>query len=248
MAAPITTSPKEDGRYSRSSYWDKVYRSEASEHKPSDDEEWIFNYVSLKNFLPLEDSSFVVDVGCGVSSLLSEIRCGGYKGRLLGLDFSEVGIKSAIDRYVDSNIEYVCADACELLSYTKSDTVDLIIDKTAIDSQLCAGASGRSNIMRYMLAVGRSLKEEGVFVWATFEGPEPYGWDIVNGTLIPGLTSSNDFHGLDWSLDIHVWQDQMFYPENPHLKPTLYIFKKVHKSPRFLGDDVSALDATTHYH
>jgi SAM-dependent methyltransferase len=232
---------EQPGMFSKVSYWDTRYSKGAND---GEEAEWIFNFDSIKRFLCLETARFIIDVGCGVSPLLNEIRLSGYAGKALGIDFSTVAIYLARAKF--ETIEYVCADAASILSIAGAENVDIVIDKTSIDSQLCAGPVGRANVTRYCEAVGRALREEGVFIWATFQGLEPYGMEIVNGTILPGLTASSSFHGFNWAADIHIWEDAVF--SNPDLKPTVYIFRKVHRSPRFLGDDVNSLETVMHYH
>jgi SAM-dependent methyltransferase len=239
---PIKFFPM-DGRYATIEYWDGFYAS--SEGKESSNDEWIFNFESMKPFLELVDANHIVDVGCGVSPLLDDIRKSGFVGRLSGIDFSSSAIDNCRKIYAEANIQYYEASADRLLDIVGSERVDVIIDKTAIDSMLCSGPEGRATALRYLEQVGQCLREDGVFVWATFEGLSAFGFDILNGTIIPGLTASNNFHGLGWSAEIHMWDG---HSKNSKLEPSLYIFKKTHRSPKFLGDDVSSVETTLFRH
>jgi SAM-dependent methyltransferase len=230
-----------EGMFSRSSYWDDRY---AKKDSTIDQTEWIFNFESMKQFFSIEECRFIVDIGCGISPLLHEIRASGYTGRAMGIDFSNVAVDMARVKF--PGVEYVCADAETICKLCGEDKVDIVIDKTSIDSILCGGRDGRAKVIRYCEQVGKVLREDGIFIWATFQGLEPYGMEILNGTILPGLSASNSYHGLNWSADIHIWEDAVF--ENANLKPTLYIFRKTHISPRFLGHDVSSVETTMHYH
>ena len=232
---------QEAGYYSRESYWDDRY---ANKNLCGSTEEWIFTFAVLKQLLPIQDCKKIVDVGCGISSLLSDIRTDGFPGQLFGVDFSKPGIEQAKVLHGSQDISYIHGDAQDLTKHVGTD-VDLIIDKTAIDSILCAGAVGRSTVMQYCHDVGKALREDGSFVWCSFQSLSPYGQEILDGIIVPGLTSSNDYHGLGWTLDIHSWES---HAENKDLNPTVYVFKKVHRTPRFLGDDVSAIDTSMHYY
>jgi len=229
------------GSFSMAAYWNSRYSTDAT---CLDQTEWIFNFDTLKSFISLSQCKLLVDVGCGISPLLHGISSAGYKGRCLGIDFSSVAVELAAAKF--RGVEYVCADAESICKITGEDMVDIIIDKTTIDSMLCGGPKGRAKVIGYCEQAGKALRDEGVFIWATFQGLEPYGMDIVNGTIIPGLSASTSSHGLQWSADVHIWDDVFF--ENPDLKPTLYIFTKQHISPRFLGHDVAAVEMTMHYH
>ena len=235
------TGSADEGYYSRETYWNDRYESDT----PGNTDEWIFSFAALKDLLPLREARYVVDVGCGVSSLLADIRASGFTGSLTGLDFSLQGIEKARTLFPTQDITYIHGDAKELTKLVGVDCADIIIDKTAIDSILCAGAAGRATIMQYCQEVGKVLREDGAFIWCSFQSLSPYGQEILDGIIVPGLTATNSYHGLGWTLDIHSWESQV---ENKSLNPTVYVFRKVHRSPRFLGDDVSAIETSIHYY
>lgn len=166
--------------------WDNFYKLEKEnfEQNPQDTGEcWFddsdleqkmveFLYDNIGELPTISENSSIVDLGTGNGHLLFQLREEGFKGELIGLDYSEASIefsqKIAESEQVE-NIEFI---RCDLLDRNdnflqKKLTYDIVLDKGTFDAILLSDTvdeEGKLGIERYPGNVKNLLKPNGILL------------------------------------------------------------------------------------
>ena len=244
-----------DRLYGEKSYWDERYSSGFNESNETD--EWLLSFGDiepiLQNLLMFGHHSRVLDVGCGNSKLLRDMRMSGHTGKLVGIDIS--GINAAKEACDGHDIIIMEADGrtCYKHSIFEENSFDVILDKSTIDAMLCDTKNGMRNIREYANQVSYMCNPGGCFFVISHNHPgtadcdnedeldekeaEAEAEEVMGEWLreiVKGLTSN----GNSWNLDIHSSdpgcdddeskdQDQEAVPF-----PNIYVFTKARRSTR----------------
>ena len=115
-------------------------------------------------FLPSDENSKILDVGCGHGSMLLLLRDLGYSNAQ-GIDISKDQLNIARSIGLN-NIE--CADANEFLM-NKQETFDVIIGIDIIEHFT------KAELMEFLKLVKMALKKNGLVIFRTPNGDAPFG-------------------------------------------------------------------------
>jgi EEF1A lysine methyltransferase 4 len=124
-------------------YWDKRYASEPAE----EDFDWFKTYAELKNIFdeiiqPQGKNSKILMLGCGNSTLTSEMVADGYKN-ITNLDYSDVLIQKMKARFPDQ--DWRTMDVRELKENANQlggkESWDIILDKGTMDALMAERGS-----------------------------------------------------------------------------------------------------------
>ena len=127
----------EENQYATKRYWDARYAAVVAE----DVFEWFLSFEDLRPLLAfVKRRASVLDLGCGTSRLLCDMREAGYGGRLVGVDCSAAALRSVRERSAAHDVELMEADATTLHSFMDA-AFDLVVDKGTGDA-LFSGAGG----------------------------------------------------------------------------------------------------------
>ena len=129
--------------------------------------------------VPARQDTTVVDVGCGSSALLRDMRRDGWGGKLVGVDVSQQAVLAARKRAASEkvDVEYVVGSAESLVDALRpagvaEGSVDLVVDKALMDSLLHDERSGEQRVAKMLEEVARLLKPTGgAFVCITQMDP-----------------------------------------------------------------------------
>merc|ERR1712028_119163 len=145
----------EERQYGSRSYWDTRYTEDNQEQF-----EWLQSYEHLQ---PLINEQFtnkagkVINVGCGRSTLLTDMSRDGYS-TVEGVDWCSTLISQCNSQY--AGIPHTAASVLDLEATYPGDSVDYIIDKGLLDSILC-GANSTQNAYTYLMQCKKALKPGG---------------------------------------------------------------------------------------
>jgi len=162
-----------EDNYAEQDYWEQRY---AKGDEVKKEFEWFLSYEDvhplLESTINYEDrTALFVDIGCGTSMFLRDLKRAGYQGRCLGLDFSKNAVDTMTAREDCAGIDFRVCDATQLDAVAKSITV--ILDKSLMDTML--HADDESMAAKMLQAVGRSVHPEGVFISITQLDPRKQG-------------------------------------------------------------------------
>jgi SAM-dependent methyltransferase len=153
--------------YSEQRYWQQRHTLDRSF-------EWFL--TGTAQLMPLLDlllapdrlDSRVLDLGCGTSSLLSDMRAAGYTGQLRGVDFSPRAVSccSAAARaagHGDAAPSFHCADAANLSSLVGDGDVDVVVDKATLHG-IFSSPRGEQIAARVLSEVHRIMADGGMLL------------------------------------------------------------------------------------
>ncbi|KAH9249893.1 hypothetical protein BASA81_012384 [Batrachochytrium salamandrivorans] len=166
-----SAKPETVDNYGSQAYWDSRHADKADFESKF---EWFLGYQDLK---PILESSAVdyelnkalfIDLGCGTSRFLMELKADGYQGPCLGLDYSP----EAIDRMQDCGeheVEYRVADATK---FTQEDGMSnrlakIVLDKSLMDTMLHQEAEGHGAVQSMLREVVKVLENDSTFIVVT---------------------------------------------------------------------------------
>ena len=163
-----------DEAFGTKGYWDSHYTSCATQQADDDTDEWYLSFADLSEILsgamPHGKDSAVLDIGCGTSRMLRDMRESGHTGELIGTDFSGVELARRCNAGLDIAIkEADCRDCADLLG---QEAFDLILDKGTVDALLCDESEGEENVRRECSQVREMLRVGGAFCLVTPKYPE----------------------------------------------------------------------------
>ena len=124
--------------------------------------DWYQTYGSLSPYLteavlnvplgafPNRATCRVLNVGCGTSQLLDNMRIDGWTGDFVNVDYSS-NLIDTLQKQHDASFgnknrktEYICADVTKPLTMLQPESFDLIIVKGTLDAVLSSAASGHA--------------------------------------------------------------------------------------------------------
>lgn len=220
----LSLSSSNARHYNDADYWETRYRhnlvstSTANNKNEEEDEdkdvtdEWYYSFSSLlpllKSYLtPSLLSSPVLDVGCGVSNLFTELINYGFTNDLLGIDYSITCIQHQQQRYPSHLYPQLHYKLDNLFKFDRHHKAakdiyhhyGLIIDKATSDGIMCSNDNIAGIIDMYTM-IGWALQPGGLFVccsvqlvdsrWFTelvlpslYEGDSDYRYHIVVHSL-----------------------------------------------------------------
>lgn len=126
----------EDGNYSSKSYWEKRHASgEDRQHRF----EWFLAYNDVEPILKeiidySESDTLVVDVGCGTSSFLADLKAAGFMGKCLGIDYSEAAVETCRSSF--PGVQFEQSDASKFEAVLGEERASVVIEKSLIDTIL----------------------------------------------------------------------------------------------------------------
>ena len=138
--------------------------------------------------------SSVLDLGCGTSRLLCDMREAGYAGRLVGVDCAAAALRSVKERSEACHVELVEADATTLAPFADA-TFDVVVDKGTVDALISGDAAVATEACA---AAGRVLKRGGRFVVVSHRRPD--GDDAWLEAVLAGLAEAD----AAWRVDAHA--------------------------------------------
>eukprot|EP00933_Yihiella_yeosuensis_P014340 TRINITY_DN12899_c0_g1_i1.p1 TRINITY_DN12899_c0_g1~~TRINITY_DN12899_c0_g1_i1.p1 ORF type:complete len:301 (+),score=53.74 TRINITY_DN12899_c0_g1_i1:22-903(+) len=189
--------------YGTPRYWEARYAALAKGEKSNLADEWLLDFKQLEALLPRCKTSDVLDLGCGVSALLRDLRrLGGARGRLVGIDYSASAVALCKRRRAANGVQYMEMDARKL-SF-KDSSFDIVVDKATMDGQLCDRGKGAAAATAR--EVSRILRPGGVYMVVTWRGPGRAGdLEWLSDEILPALeTGSSEF---GWNVDIHSFEE-----------------------------------------
>ena len=178
-------------------------------HDPTCD--WLCTFAEIRSLLPahlfseVSRDKTVVDVGCGTSHFLSDLRRAGCEGRLIGVDFSKTAIDICRREFRKRRIEYACADVCELRNVLpEPNTADLVLDKGTLNALRCEQdvRTRNRNVWRMCAEVGRIVAADGLFVWINLcDIQSDGGVNVCVDHVLPALI---DGSAAAWRVEWHT--------------------------------------------
>ncbi|KAI1413542.1 putative S-adenosylmethionine-dependent methyltransferase of the seven beta-strand family [Hypoxylon sp. FL1857] len=190
MSQPTHLEPSELGT---KEYWDNLYTTEITNHAhnpsdtgtvwfdDSDAEAKLIDFLSpADSDLDLglsEDSTSFLDLGTGNGSLLFGLRDAGWKGRMLGVDYSRKSVefarRIAESRDDEQPVEFLEYDilqtpASALLADSQSQGWDVVLDKGTFDAISLSSetdpATGHRVAESYRSKMTPLVREGGLFL------------------------------------------------------------------------------------
>lgn len=199
----------EENQYATKRYWDARYAAVAAE----DVFEWFLSFEDLRPLLAfVKRRASVLDLGCGTSRLLCDMREAGCGGRLVGVDCSAAALRSVRERSAAHDVELMEADATTLHSFMDA-AFDLVVDKGTVDA-LISGDVVAATLA--CAAAGRVLKWGGRFVVVSHRQPD--GDDAWLDAVLAGLGEAD----AAWRVDAHACDNT----------PAVYVFTKRRSASR----------------
>ena len=201
---PVHAPPPagEEHRYATESYWAARYAAVGA----GDVFEWFLSFDDLQPLLSfVKRRSAVLDLGCGTSRLLCDMREAGYAGRLVGVDCAAAALRSVKERSEACHVELVEADATTLAPFADA-TFDVVVDKGTVDALISGDAAAATEACA---AAGRVLKRGGRFVVVSHRRPD--GDDAWLEAVLAGLAEVD----AAWRVDAHA-----------SAGPAVYVFTK----------------------
>ncbi|CZS96598.1 hypothetical protein WAI453_010042 [Rhynchosporium graminicola] len=180
------SSEKELLELSKPEFWDNRYAEhlskdascDSADQQPIPSFEWFRDYSKLRLFfrkwLPSPGGGEVVlHLGCGNSTLTSDLYSEGYKHQI-NVDFSQVVINAMSTKYAALNQQWSFMDVRKL--EFKDGSIDVAIDKGTLDAFLHGSLwdppeDVRENVGAYVDQVARVLKPGGKWLYITYRQP-----------------------------------------------------------------------------
>ena len=258
-ARPATIAPSADDApkaehhdarlYQSQTYWEQRYQRQLDPTaQPSSDDddvtsEWYYDWATLTPLLSLTPSmrhSPVLDVGCGLSSLFSDLITSGFSGPFVGIDSSPSIIQQRRSNPLPppphpSSPPSITFHPRDLFTFdptfrqSHSDEeglYGLIVDKATSDGMMCDEANVEG-IGRMYEMIGWCLKPGGTFLLVSVQEPESM-W--FAGALVPGLMEGDGArHG--WHITVHSIESSQYY-DGESEGPNVYVCIKGERERR----------------
>ncbi len=268
-----------DRPYGSKEYWDKRYRECEAQRAADETTEWLLSYADIQGILaaamPLGRDSRVLDVGCGNSKLLPDLRDNGHRGDLVGIDISGISVARSVCAGKDIQVEEV--DATTAYTVFGADAFEVVLDKSTIDAMLCDDADGMATVRAYAQQVSGLLCVGGCFFVVSHNHPQ--GTDggsdddeaqeqaddamgewlqviiegLNTGPLPTVATTKNKRRKLrEGGDELHGPQNQGKWSLDIHVSmedaPSIYVFKKLWRSSRRAGQAEAEMQIRVHEH
>jgi len=178
--------------YASVDYWNERYEKGEDIEKSF---EWFVRYSDIEPILRStvnykDRTAICVDLGCGTSMFLRDLKNAGYKGPCLGLDYSKGAIDVMKTRKDCLNVDFRVCDATEFHHTVKG--ASLIVDKSLIDTVMhCEDETIVSKVLR---AIAKCVKADGHFVSVTQLDPrKPKDLAFLKDVVLKNLCSGSHF-------------------------------------------------------
>ena len=199
-----THAPPPDGEeelYASQQYWRQRYAGCAPE---TDTFEWFLDWESLAPLLDgcLKKRHDVLDVGCGASTLLMDMRAAGYGGRLVGVDYVREALDVVRAAAAAARVDLVVGD-CRDLDFCDGE-FDAVVDKGTVDAMISGGPDA---VVAACAECARVLRHGGRFVVCSHHRADADGDlddDAWLGAVVGGLASRDEADAAAWRLDVHA--------------------------------------------
>ena len=216
--------------YATQDYWRQRYAACASE---KDTFEWFLSYESLAPLVEgcVRRRDSVLDVGCGASTLLADMRDGGHLGRLVGVDYVPEALSVIREASAARGVELLVAD-CRRMEAFEDGEFDAVIDKGTVDAMISGGCE---DVVASTAECARVLKRGGRFMVCSHHRVDPEAGiddDAWLDAVVSGLVSRNDVDAVAWRLDCHFLSGT-----TEDDAPSVYVFTKC-RSHRGAGLEV----------
>ena len=191
-------------KYYEKDFWDQRYEKDCSTF------EWYFPYYKMKSYVSkfVQGRDFALDIGCGTSSLASDLSYEGFK-KIYGLDFSSNAISSMKERYSsNTDITWIVANCVAIKSEKK---FDAIFDKGTMDCLLSSGDQRLA--LRELFEISQILKVGGCFFLVSSGFPKTRTYMFKDPVLKLSL-----IHTKKFEIDIGNNQTAFFF---------LYVLQKI---------------------
>ena len=243
------TPPPDDvdaRQYHSQSYWEQRYQRQlhpTAQPTTDDDDvtsEWYYDWQTLTPLLSLTPRmlhSPVLDIGCGLSSLFSDLLNSGFTGPFVGIDSSPSIIHQR--RYAPSPFPPTPAsitfDQRNLFTFDppfrtshadEEGRYGLIVDKATSDGMMCDEAN-MEGVGRMYEMVGWSLSPGGTFLLVSVQEPES-GWFV--DALVPGLMGGDGGRHC-WYITVHSIGEGQYY-DGESEGPNVYVCVKGERERR----------------
>ena len=189
--------------YGTEEYWEQRYANLPNDSNEGVEFEWLYSYSAIQPLFRdmVKLDSNILDVGCGTSRLIADLRDDGYRGRIVAIDYSA----AAIDRL------------CQLLGGAKATTkaklellemdaramefrdgeFDVVLDKATVDAMM-SSEDNLKMVSAYCSEVARVLTDRGHFVMMTHLDPESNeAVDALQDGILPGLNQAAPSPGAE---------------------------------------------------
>jgi SAM-dependent methyltransferase len=196
--------------YAAQGYWERRHGAAARRREEEDAEEgetreWTFSYAELAPILdelrPARAQSTVVDLGCGLSTLLLDMRRAGWPGTLLGTDFAASAVQAQRARAHEQGLEleFEALDLAQLSRRFLARSVDLFVDKLTMDAILHDRTGGEKLARSVARDVGLALRNGGAWLLVT-QMHHDRDQDFFHRGLLAALAEAGDSH---WAVTAH---------------------------------------------
>lgn len=172
--AAAAAAAAEPANYGSQEYWESRHANSADFDSKF---EWFLSYQDLKPILQASGISYenrkgmFIDLGCGTSRFLMELKQDGYRGSCLGLDYSAEAIQR-MKAVTTHQVDYSVADATKFASNPDNVNAKVILDKSLMDTMLHQmGESGEEAVEAMLQQVSLALANESTFIVVTQMDP-----------------------------------------------------------------------------
>ena len=223
----------------------QLHRASDAEDADADDvtSEWYYDWVTLTPLLTIDRrmrESPVLDVGCGLSSLFSDLLASGFTGPFVGVDSSPSIIHqrraqlpptppapSPLPTLSFEQRDLFLFDAAFRASHPDEEArYGLVVDKATSDGMMCDDANAAS-IRRMYAMVAWSLRPGGTFLLVSVQEPDsPWCVDLLIPSLLAGSGQRHAFH-----VTCHTIASSEYY-DGQHEGPNVYVCVKGERERR----------------
>ena len=215
--------------YAEERYWD-------ARHNLDEAFEW---FAAPEVLMPLLDlllaparlGNAVLDLGCGTSGLLSEMRSAGFSGELTGVDFSPAAVRcsAAAARAAHSAADvpaFHCIDASDLSDLVGDGEVGVVVEKATLHG-IVSSPQGEQLAEKVLKEVHRVLADGGLLVSVSGNSPHSEneatnGLNVLEELIIPPLLAAGAETGHYYTVDVH--SSESFGPAHA------YVLRKVRRA------------------
>ena len=254
-------------RYGSLDYWKQRYDAERERRgggrkRRRDDEdatnEWLLSYSELRPLVRRALSGAgsearVLDLGCGTSRFLADLRADGHRGELVGIDLAGLELAEARGLGTAVDVKLIEADVCNCAEVLGSAGAggpgfDLVVDKSTTDALLCDVQHGMSTVRKAMAQVAKLVLPGGCLFLVSHNSlpPDERGRNGQSkrrpawfNAVVRGLQEGEAAgSAMQWALEVHR-------PASTS-GPTVYLFRRQRRSARGTLGGSAALLWTEH--
>jgi len=229
--------------YGSLSYWEDRYGNKNCNEEEQTDE-WCYDYEQMapllediRNLLDSKDT-LIVDLGCGVSELVFDLRNDAWESNILGLDYSMNAVDLMRRKSEEKKSKRIKFEQCDILNLDKqlqTESVDLFIDKMTLDTILhLPGDEGPQNVSVVLAHVANCLKFGGHFVLVSQMSIEA-DTEFFSSVVVDAFRSVE----ANWKIDEHISEESPLH---------VFVFSKRPKHNMRLRQASNAIEIKTHCH